>query len=375
MDVQKNLSGKGNVNGINTGTSLRVAVIFRELAPYMLACLRATAAKSGHELTVFCLPVNPEAPFNFGNQPGLRLVDRSHFSAKELEQQIRALQPQLVFVADWTSRAVLKVAWKLRKTYVFTTGFDNHYTGTFKQRLLTLAAAQIFPRIFRHVFIPGAPQRGFAEKLGFKDHQITEGAYTADTALFNTYADEFDSGKAQQFPHRFLCVARYIPAKGLNILWQAFEEAKAEYPCDWELWCAGTGALWEQRAVHPDIRHLGFIQPEQMGPVIAETGVFVLPSVFEPWGVVVHEYAAAGFPLLLSEAVGAASAFLNPGINGLSFAPSDKEGLKAALLRMMKTPDHELYKMAQDSRRLAAANSPEIWAVRFLDMGKSFSNE
>ncbi len=354
---------------------MKVVVIFRELAPYMLACLRAAAAKSGQEMLVFCLPVNPEAPFDFGEQPGLRIIDRTLFSAQELEQRIREAKPQLVFIADWTNTAVLRAAWRLRKECVLTTGFDNHYTGALKQRLLALGASWLFPRLFRHVFIPGKPQRRFAEKLGFEPNQITEGAYTADTALFAAHASAFEHQKAQHFPHRFLCVARYIPAKGLDTLWEAFAEAKQEYPCDWELWCAGTGALWEQRREHPAIRHLGFVQPANMGPVIADTGVFVLPSIFEPWGVVVHEYAAAGFPLVLSDAVGAASAFLKQGSNGYTFAASNKESLKAALLHIMKATDPELQRMAEASRNLAAANSPEIWAVRFLDMGKSFSNE
>jgi len=76
MDVQKNLSGKGNAKQQNTAIPMKVVVVFRELAPYILACLRETAAKSGNELLVLCLPVNPEAPFDFGAQPGLRLVDR-----------------------------------------------------------------------------------------------------------------------------------------------------------------------------------------------------------------------------------------------------------------------------------------------------------
>ena len=375
MDVQKNLSGKGNAKQHNTAIPMKVVVVFRELAPYILACLRETAAKSGSELLVLCLPVNPEAPFDFGAQPGLRLVDRSGFSSRQLEAQIRDARPDLVFIADWTSRSVLKAAWNLRKDFTLATGFDNHWNGSMKQRMLAFGASLLFPRIFRHLFIPGKPQQTFAHKLGFKHRQITEGAYSADTDMFEQYAQACETSKTQRIPHRFLCVARYIPAKGLDMLWNAFAEAKAESGSDWELWCAGTGELWDQRMEHPAIRHLGFVQPEKMGPVIEETGVFVLPSIFEPWGVVVHEYAAAGFPLLLSEAVGAASAFLEDGQNGYLFEPGNQHSLKEALLRVMRTSDSDLAQMARNSRRLASANSPEIWALRFLSMGKSSENQ
>lgn len=46
-----------------------------------------------------------------------------------------------------------------------------------------------------------------------------------------------------------------------------------------------------------------------MTNLMKQCGVFILPSRIEPWGVVVHEFSAAGFPLLLSDQVGSAESF------------------------------------------------------------------
>ena len=47
-----------------------------------------------------------------------------------------------------------------------------------------------------------------------------------------------------------------------------------------------------------------FIQPENLEKV-KNAGCFVLPSLKDNWGVVVHEFAAAGLPLIISDGVGA----------------------------------------------------------------------
>jgi len=346
----------------NSIKALKVVVIFKELSPYILACFRTLADQCGQPVTVYCMPVNSEAPFAIKNEPGLELISRQGLSAKKLHEGIKARKPDLLFVADWTNLDVLRVAVKMRSKSKTVFGFDNHWFGTGRQRMLTLAARVFFPRIFSGVFIPGKPQMEMAKRMGFSDQQIRTGAYSADTSTFNHYYAVNNEAKRKQFPHRFLCVARYIDAKGLPMLWEAFLDARSELNNDWELWCVGTGELWDERLQHPAIRHIGFVQPEDMGPVIRDTGVFVLPSIFEPWGVVVHEYAVAGFPLLLSNAVGAASMFLDEGENGYLFNTDNKIELREALLRFMKMGDETLWTMAEKSRIKGCSHDPEKWA-------------
>ena len=353
----------------------KVVVIFRELSAYMLACFRETARKSGNELTVFCLPVNSEAPFDFGEQPGLRIVNRQYLSKNELLDAISSCRPDLVYVADWSSFGLMYLAWQLRHKYTLVTGFDNQWLGTPRQRLLCLGARQIFPQVFKGVFIPGEPQRGFARKLGFRPDQIREGMYSADTLMFDAFRAQSFQAKKTSFPRAFLCVARYIPAKGLETLWRAFSEAVEETGSDWQLICTGTGELWESRMQHPSIRHLGFVQPTDMGAVIREAGVFVLPSLFEPWGVVVHEYARAGFPLVLSREVGAATQFLEEGVNGYSFPAGDVQALKSALIRVMNCDDKTLISMAEASRLKSLELSPEFWATQLLSFCEKKTSE
>ncbi|MDQ3192093.1 MAG: glycosyltransferase, partial [Bacteroidota bacterium] len=124
----------------------------------------------------------------------------------------------------------------------------------------------------------------------------------------------------------------------------------------------GVGQLKEQEVIHPKIKHFGFIQPSEMQKYIAETGVFILPSHFEPWGVVVHEFAAAGFPLILSKEVGASEQFLKNDQNGFIFNGGNIVELKAAMQKVMNKKDTELIDMGQKSVELAKSITPEKWA-------------
>ncbi|MEO5585926.1 MAG: glycosyltransferase, partial [Flavobacteriales bacterium] len=137
---------------------------------------------------------------------------------------------------------------------------------------------------------------------------------------------------------------------------------------DWELWCIGVGALHPLDHSHPRIKHLGFVQAKDIWKYMEQSGVFILPSLYEPWGVVVHEHAAAGFPLMLSDAVGARHRFLREGSNGQCFIAGDKESLKKTFRKVIATPDAELVTMGLRSAELATEWGPKEWAATLMDL-------
>jgi glycosyltransferase involved in cell wall biosynthesis len=219
---------------------------------------------------------------------------------------------------------------------------------------------------FSNAWVPGNPQKKYAKKLGFAEKKISTRFYSCDLPKFNTIFELQFIEKQKHFPKRFLYVGRYYDFKGINDLWQAFVQLQEEEANEWELWCLGTGDL--PPVAHSKIKHFGFVQPADLEPILGKAGVFILPSRFEPWGVVAHEYAASGFPLILSEAVGAKEAFLREGKNGFSFAPQDIEGLKKVLKKVMNLSSKELILMGQESHNLAQQISPVKWANTVLEI-------
>lgn len=353
-----------------------VLVLYTELAPYVLACLNAFVEAADIELHLVRWPVNKEAPFDLDFHPRITVHERTALNDARLLALALRIMPHMVIASGWVDKGYLKVCQAMRKRGAVTVmSFDTAWRGGAKQWANMLLAPTWLPRTYSHAWVTGEAQANYAHRLGLAADRVRTGFYSADTSFFVPLGERLLAERASSWPHRFLCVARYIPTKGHQLLCDAFAElCDAGEAGDWELWLVGTGELHEQvmsspAGRHPRIKHLGFKQAEEMNEVVAKSGAFVLPSTYEPWGVVVQEHACAGLPLLLSSAVGAAERFLVEGENGHRFIAGDKETLKTMLRMFILSSDAELRAMGRRSAELGRAWSPAEWArsaIEFL---------
>jgi len=348
---------------------MKILVLYEELAWYFVNCMNELATAYPCEVLIVSGRSNKAAPFQFNQvHPAIRLLNRDNLSGQELFKEVSAFAPDRVFIGGWKYKPYLDLI-KQIKPRVTVIGFDNAWTGSLKQRLGALYFKLFIKPHVQHAFVPGKKQHEFASRLGFKEKYISEGAYCCDQALFSAYHAKSRVEKENNFPKRFLYAGRYAKEKGVGDLWETFISWQDEKPNDWELWCLGKGDIVPPP--HPKIRHFGFLQPEEMEEIIKNTGVFVLPSIFEPWGVVVQEFAVAGFPLLCSDSVGAAGTFLADGKNGFLFEAGNKTQLKEKMNKFSTLNKEELVAMARESVVRAAAITPRIWAARLMYMFKN----
>ncbi len=345
-------------------TSKKILFLYTEIAEYFLAAVEELSRRA--ELHIVRFPVNKEAPFEFRKLPKVKFYDRNKFTDENLIKKLQEINPDLLIVSGWVDKGYLKAAAVFKNKIPVVLTLDNHWTAGLRQQAARILSPIFIRRKFSHAWVPGLPQKKYAQKLGFPENKIKTGFYTADTKLYDNYYQQYKDKKKREFPRNMLFMGRYIPQKGINTLWQAFIEIQEEQPNDWQLICAGTGSLFDHRVKHSKIKHLGFVQPKDMGKLIANTGIFVLPSNFEPWGVVVHEMAAAGYPMILSNKIGAATVFLEEAKNGYTFSADNKEELKKVMKTIIQTPPVELIEMAEHSRKLSTKISPEIWAETAL---------
>jgi glycosyltransferase involved in cell wall biosynthesis len=80
-----------------------------------------------------------------------------------------------------------------------------------------------------------------------------------------------------------------------------------------------------------DVRFTGFKNQTELPVYFALCNVFVLPSVHEPWGLVVNEAMAAARPVVVSDDVGCQPDLVHDGVNGRVFPAGDVAALAAAL--------------------------------------------
>jgi len=131
--------------------------------------------------------------------------------------------------------------------------------------------------------------------------------------------------------------------KGIQDLIAALPRIRRAHPGT-RLAVAGTGTaapmLVETARTHRVRRSvvlLGHLPDDDLAATLAAADAVVLPSRYEPFGIVALEAAAAGAPLVASTAGGLAEVVVD-GETGVSFAPGDVVALACAVGRVLADP-------------------------------------
>src|SRR5260370_19111611 len=93
---------------------------------------------------------------------------------------------------------------------------------------------------------------------------------------------------------------------------------------------------------------VGHLDHEELVRLLHTADAAVLPSHYEPFGIVALEAAATGIPLVTSNVGGLGEAVIN-GQTGMSYAPSDGGGLAAAVRALLDDP-HAAHRRAIAAR-------------------------
>ena len=329
----------------------KVLVLYTELADYILNSFSYYAKEYSHEVHIIHWPINNEAPFTLKEDKGITLYNKSNYDSESLKFLAKEINPDAIICAGWMDKEYLKVVKQYSSKIPTILTMDNHWEGNIKQNILRLISQFYLKKIFSHIWVPGKPQQDYAKKLHFKEYQILTGFYVANNSVFEKIE--------YQQENTFVYIGRYIEHKGIKDLWTAFIELKNDFPNNWKLKCIGTGNLWNERVIHDDIDHLGFLQPTEISKNV-KGGVFVLPSHFEPWGVVVHEFAMAGFPMIISDKVGAGTKFLRK--NGFLFSSANVTELKEKMKLMMMASNSEITNFSNQSKLNSDLISNKDWS-------------
>ena len=87
------------------------------------------------------------------------------------------------------------------------------------------------------------------------------------------------------------------------------------------------------------IRFLGFRNQTELPRFFDLCDIFVLPSIHEPWGLIVNEVMNAGRPVIVSDQVGCQPDLVEDGLNGLVFPACDVEALSRCLSQLLDNPE------------------------------------
>lgn len=106
------------------------------------------------------------------------------------------------------------------------------------------------------------------------------------------------------------------------------------------------------------VRFLGFVNQSQLPAAYRAADVFVLPSLFEPFGLVVNEAMLCGLPVVVSDRVGARFDLVREGENGYVYPAGNIDALAAILRDILQHPERRASMGAAARRRM------ETWSAR-----------
>jgi len=338
--------------------SIKLTILWSGLASYTVAFFRELAVSQGFRIQLIFQKGATEAPYEPFDLSFCEIaLEDSSEVRRELEALVDRFAPDCVLMTSWAFSHFMRITRKLRRRGVYVvSAIDNQWRATVKQYLGILSAAFFLWPSIDTFLVTGDRQAAFARQLGYQDPLY--GYAAAEVERF------FCEVPITVRPPAFLYAGRLAPVKNISELARAYRLYREQIEKPWSLRVAGTGPLADDLNGIPGVELLGFVQPNDLPGVMRAARCLVLPSLWEPWGVVVQEAAASGLPVIASHNCGAVTAYLRDGVNGYIVPPRAAE-IASAMVRVSGATENELLAMSTAGVQLASLWSPSKLAAYF----------
>lgn len=337
---------------------MNIIILWASLADYTVTCFSALAKTPGVKMRIVYQSANPEAPY--------QRFDLSAFEATLADESEEATLKwcsvewcDAIIMASWNYPHYMHIAKQARANgrYVVSV-FDRQWQGTLRQRLGTIVSRFFLKPAIDNVLVPGDRHVDFAVRLGFKNPW--QGYCCANIERF---MGDCGQGQTQSAP-AFLYVGRLSPEKGIHLLLAAYRAYRERAVAPWALRIVGAGSLYDVCASETGVEMCGFKQPTELPQMFLSSRALIFPSTsrYDGWGLVVHEAAAAGLPIICTHACAASTWFVRHGLNGAIVNATSRD-LSHAMFQLTQLNREAFAEMSEVSRSLASVWTPQRWSA------------
>lgn len=297
-------------------------------------------------------------------------VDKLRLAAK-LWRRLSRLQPAVVLVPGYyTLPAVAAAIWARlhgASSVLMTEScaFD-HIRTPWKENLKGLGLRLLF----NWAVAGGRAHVDYLQLLGFPLDRIAASYDVVDNDMYH-YGAQILREQQERTQKRscFLYVGRLAAEKNVSTLlesWLAYRQQGGS----WSLCLVGDGpeaaalkSLARSSPYASEIDFPGLKSSRELLPFYAAAGCFVLPSVREPWGLVVNEAMAAALPVIVSNRCGCAPDLVEEARNGFLFNPLDGTTLCGLLHRVEQLSPDQHAEMSSASAEIIQRYTPQRFGL------------
>ena len=341
---------------------MTILYLYSELMGYQIPVLKEYTLEYNAEVHVVHWDNKKKTPYIPPSIENVKYYDRSSLNYDGLSRLAEEINPSITFISGWMDKEYLRIGRRLKnKGIPVVAGCDTQATNSFNHNIAYLVFRYTYKRSFSHIWVPGPYQYEYARKLGFKKSEIIYNLYTADVVAFGG-----NIKNNHDYPKKFLFLGRLEEVKGIHLLlkaWSCIPNKKG-----WSLTFIGNGSLSDRISSYPDVIIKDFMQPNELVEEIQKYGVMILPSLHEPWALVIQEAMSAGIPVLASDICGAAPVFIVPNYSGLIFKSEDCSDLISKISKIIEMKDVELKKMSNNAQTRSDIINPGITAASFISV-------
>lgn len=237
-------------------------------------------------------------------------------------------------IAGWLTRAPVRAVWY--HTLYEAIKIDNKLPA-WKRKALALRKRMVYRLATHFVPVTFAAQKDLCSVFGVPAERCS--------VFYNSLSDPAGPEQAQlnssSENYQIVCVGRFDPVKGQDVLIRALPAIKAEFP-NLKVNFAGDGAQKEscqQLAQSLGVEDLcvfwGNASHAEVLNLIKASDISVIPSRSDNCPMTLIESLACGKPVIASN-VGGIPELIDDGVEGFLAPPDDHEALAEKIMRLLK---------------------------------------
>ena len=352
----------------------KILIIYVEPTTYINALVKTMAKEDKYELDIYYLSFNKSQAW-YSSSEAIKLLPNNIFKYLIfIIYKFSKNNYKLLHLAGWGEFKLI-IALILAKIFRVpaTLESDTPYKEKNISNLKSIKRALIYPIILSlpDFYLPGgSSQKKHLIKHGISKEKIIKANMTVDIEKIIIYISSLNSKKINTIKSQFkvspnskiiLFVGRLEFNKGIDILINTFLDLNKEIE-DLILIIVGEGSLnidlKRKYNEYQNIIFPGRLAENYLLDLYAIAYLFVLPSRFEPWGLVINEAMASSLPVITSSNVGCNDDLVEEGVNGYIVNTDKKNLLKDKMEIIIKN------KYLQKSMAKESLKKIKKWTIK-----------